>query len=661
VASAGPRPVVGVAGSGPVEASHGVVLGCAAGVAGIAAKGLLLRIGIDTFFLLLMLPVAAVAWRAGFPGGIAATAVAGLGDMWFFRPSPAVTPRLEDVVQLGAFLVVGITISVLAEVRRRSLAAARASQEAGSRARAEAESALERLTGLERFLERLASTTTPEQVADAVLRHAVPLVGAEAGGVVVFGDGRGRARVISGHPGTWQEVVVHEVPALADVLILGRSVWGALPDLGLPPALGSPDVLVPLQGGGPVIGALALRWSTGRPVDTAERAFVEAVAGQCGQALERSLLFDAERRHRRDAEASRREAIRLGDELGAVLQSIGEPILVVGPDGAVTLMNRAAELLVGPMSQIDELAARLGPPDEAGDLEPGQVREGRLAGTDRVVVVTVFGIRGRPSGSRVVALRDVTEIRRADEARDVFIGVLSHELRTPVTTILGGIDLLSRGVPEPERRALMDDVVAESERLRRLVEDVLVLSRFERRALRVEDEPVLVHHLVNTVAAGEGRRTDPAADIQVRLAPDLPPVRGDDAYLEQILRNLIGNAVKYGGGAGPVIVEAAPHDGLVEIVVADSGPGFPATDGDRLFELFYRSTRTSMKPGAGIGLFVARQLARSMGGELSARGRDGGGAEFVLSLRAFQTPDELRHRAAGARPIEVVAATDQPT
>jgi signal transduction histidine kinase len=91
--------------------------------------------------------------------------------------------------------------------------------------------------------------------------------------------------------------------------------------------------------------------------------------------------------------------------------------------------------------------------------------------------------------------------------------------------------------------------------------------------------------------------------------------------------------------------------------VSDAGPGFPADDADRLFELFYRSNRTASKPGAGIGLFVARQLARSMGGELSARPGPHGGAEFVLSLRAFSTPDELMPDARAPR-AAVAASSD---
>ncbi len=621
-----------------------IVVAIVAAAIGLVAKWLLARAGIDTLYLPLVLPVAAVAWRLGGPAGILTTLIAGLGDLWLFHPGSLTAPTRQDIIELGAFLIVGVTISGFAGLRLRTMRRAAATQEAGFRARAEAEQALERLAGLERLLERLGPATTPEQVADTILAHAVALVGSDAGAVVVLSSERGRARVFTaGERGpASSELVVHERRALADVLMLGRPIWQHAAGASVTTPAGDPQVIVPLRGRGPVIGALALHWRAAWSPDPPARGFVEAVASQCGQALERALLFDAERHLRRDTEQSREEAVRLRDELRAVLQSIGEPILVVAPSGTVTLANQAAELLLGPVADVDELRSRLRSVDGA-DLafDAGRVFEARLEGSDRVLRTTIFGVRGRPSGSRVLAIRDVTELRRAEEAREVFIGVLSHELRTPVTTILGGIDLLARDLPEPDRRVVMEDVAAESERLRRLVEDVLVLSRFERDAIQVEDEPVLVHHIVAATATQEAKRTDPPADVRVHIAGDLPPVRADATYLEQILRNLIGNAVKYGASAGPVTVGAESRGDRVEVTVADGGPGFPAADSERLFELFYRSDRTASKPGAGIGLFVARQLARSMGGELSARPRRGGGAEFVLSLRAFEAPEEL--------------------
>ncbi|HYM83770.1 MAG TPA: ATP-binding protein [Candidatus Dormibacteraeota bacterium] len=621
-----------------------VAVSVGAALLALAAKWALVRAGLELSYLPLVIPIAAGAWRGGVFGGVLAMAVAAVGDLWLFDRSMPLGPDSPGPIGLVTFLVVGTTISVLSELRLATLRAATSSREARERAQLEAGHAIDRLVGLEALLERLAPATTPDQVADIILGSAIPLVEAETGAVVVLTADRAHARALTPGDGSPRssDLAVHESGPLADVLLLGRSFWEPLADPPLPRLLDAPDALVPLRGRGPVIGALALRFRPAGGVAASDRAFIEAVASQCGQALERALMFEAERHLRRETETSREEAVRLRDELQAVLQSIGEPILVAGPSGEVTLANRAAEQLLGPVGRLEELRDRLHP--ESGDslgLEPGRTTEARVAGSDRVVRLTVFDVRGRPSGSRVIALRDVTDARHAEQAREVFIGILSHELRTPVTTILGGIDLLARRLADDDRRTVMDDVRAESERLRRLVEDVLVLSRLERDALQVEDEPVLVHHLLAAIATEEARRSDPEADIRVELGRELAPVRADGTYLEQILRNLVGNAVKYGAGYGPIHVTAALRGETVDVVVADRGPGFPDDDAERLFELFYRSSRTSSKPGAGIGLFVARQLARSMGGELTARPRPGGGAEFILSLRALAGPDEV--------------------
>jgi two-component system sensor histidine kinase KdpD len=179
----------------------------------------------------------------------------------------------------------------------------------------------------------------------------------------------------------------------------------------------------------------------------------------------------------------------------------------------------------------------------------------------------------------------------------------------------------------------------EAERLRRLIEDLLILSRFERRALEVGAEPVLAQRIVPGIAQREAGRHTPPATIRIALPQDLPPVHADPTYLDQVLRNLIGNAVKYGADFGPIEVSAEPLDEAVRIRVMDRGPGFPEEDAERLFELFYRASGTAAKPGAGIGLFAARQLARTMGGDLVANARQPTGAEFVLTLRVVDPED----------------------
>ncbi|HVA87804.1 MAG TPA: GAF domain-containing protein [Candidatus Saccharimonadales bacterium] len=231
---------------------------------------------------------------------------------------------------------------------------------------------------------------------------------------------------------------------------------------------------------------------------------------------------------------------------------------------------------------------------------------------------------------------------RAAAMREAFIGVISHELRTPITTIYGSTKVLARRdstLSEDQRREILADIEAEAERLRRIVEDLLVLSRAERGRLDVESEPVLIGHLLRRVAASEQTRW-PGATFAVEASADLPATRGEETYIEQVVRNLCGNAAKYGPPRGTVRIVADTDDLGVSIRVLDDGPGIDPAEADRLFSLFYRSATTAgQAPGAGIGLFVCRQLVEAMGGRIWAKARPEGGSEFGFTLATYATDD----------------------
>ncbi len=227
--------------------------------------------------------------------------------------------------------------------------------------------------------------------------------------------------------------------------------------------------------------------------------------------------------------------------------------------------------------------------------------------------------------------------------RRAFVGVLSHELRTPVTTIYGSSKVLGKlggRISDGTRREVLLDIEAESERLYRLVEDLLVLARFGDEPMVLGDEPVLLQRILPATLASEQNRW-PATHFELTMAPGLPTVRADPTYVEQVARNLLGNAAKYGQPGGQVrLVLERGGDGVgdeVVVRVRDDGPGFPAEETDRLFELFYRSPLTAgQASGAGIGLFVCRRLIEAMGGRIWATNAPDGGAEFGFTLRAFE-------------------------
>jgi PAS domain S-box-containing protein len=235
------------------------------------------------------------------------------------------------------------------------------------------------------------------------------------------------------------------------------------------------------------------------------------------------------------------------------------------------------------------------------------------------------------------------EERRAGEFREAFIDVISHELRTPITTILGLTQILARPGREDDlvsRAGLLEDVRAESERLHRLVEDLLVLSRAERGRLVIETEPLQPRRLLELVVGHEAAEL-PSIRVESRIEPDLPVVSGDPTYVQQIVRNLLGNAAKYTPPGTLVVVDARRNDGEVEVRVTDSGPGIPAKSIKRVFELFYRDPESARSAaGSGIGLFVCRSLVEAMGGRMWAVRPPEGGSEFGFSLRVLEVDDE---------------------
>ena len=225
----------------------------------------------------------------------------------------------------------------------------------------------------------------------------------------------------------------------------------------------------------------------------------------------------------------------------------------------------------------------------------------------------------------IVVIRDVTEARRREAIRETFIGVLSHELRTPVTTIFGGAKLLAREhttLDEETRRGIFQDIYEEAERLQRLVEDVVALNRFSDEVGEVGWEPVLLQRLVPGVVHSEeaplaGRDVRPRRRVGPADRDGRPDLRRAGRPQPAVERGEVRRRRVDGDGRRR---RRATTRSLVRVL--DDGPGFPPTRPTSLFDLFYRSPGTAgVASGAGIGLFVCSRLIRAMGGRIWASPR----------------------------------------
>lgn len=249
---------------------------------------------------------------------------------------------------------------------------------------------------------------------------------------------------------------------------------------------------------------------------------------------------------------------------------------------------------------------------------------------------TTFEMDGRPFELAVVS--DISWREEADQVRERFLGVLSHELRTPVTSIYGGTQLLlghGARLDEDTRTELLVSVAAESERLQRMIENLVALARIERGAEPSPGRPVLLDRVIRDLVDRE-RQLWPEVVIRLDISNPVQMVSAEEEYIGQIIRNLLSNAAKYGGVGSTIDVTLEDSDDEVLVTVRDNGPGIAAEESDKLFSLYYRAaTQAATAPGAGIGLFICKELVTLMGGRIWARSRPDGGAEFGFSLPAY--------------------------
>jgi signal transduction histidine kinase len=216
------------------------------------------------------------------------------------------------------------------------------------------------------------------------------------------------------------------------------------------------------------------------------------------------------------------------------------------------------------------------------------------------------------------------------EGQRRFVADASHELRTPLTTIRGNAGLLARGprLPPEVGEAAVRDIAAESDRMARLVDQLLTLARADA-GIRLERAPLQLDRLVEDVC-----RQAAAVHRDRRLTASAAPaaLTGDEHRLRQLLWILLDNAAAYTPAGGRIEAALRVEDGWARLTVADDGPGIPAAEQERVFERFYRLDRSRTGRGAGLGLAIARWIVEQHGGRILARGNAAGGATFHVDL-----------------------------
>jgi two-component system sensor histidine kinase KdpD len=237
---------------------------------------------------------------------------------------------------------------------------------------------------------------------------------------------------------------------------------------------------------------------------------------------------------------------------------------------------------------------------------------------------------------RVEAI-EAEALRRSEELKTSLLRAVSHDLRTPLTAIIAaGAALDSPSVTDSERHELSDAVVDEGQRLSRLVENLLDVSRLESGKAEPHREPIDLVDLLDAARESIGHHGDA---VRLALDDDLPTLRADPAQLERAFANLLENAVVHGEGQ-PVLVRSRLVGPRLVVRVVDRGPGIPENLRERIFEPFYRGAGAASGGGSGLGLAIARGFIEANGGEIEVESLPGQGTSFVVTF-AVPVPSEL--------------------
>lgn len=415
-------------------------------------------------------------------------------------------------------------------------------------------------------------------------------------------------------------------------------------------ALASCVVLALAGAAGVVVGEIAglkprpaLEWSL--PLLALAGACVIAVQVLARRAYQSKDILSALADSRAAVEALRQEKSRAEE----VLSEVADGIIIVGGEGEVTLFNRAAEEMFGARA----LRAR-SQSVEAAEFHPEIARlaadciagKGVLSSEVRLpgVPEKTIGIRAAPfSGSQagrvaLLLLHDLSEIRRHEKMQKEFVSNVSHELRTPITAVRATAEALLAGAKNDEDLVdrFLNTIVAESDRLSALIDDLMDLAKRDSGVTRMEKSEVSVQEAISRAFAP----VRPLAEQQqVTVTFEVPEgivIRADEIQLVQLVRNLLDNAVKYTPAGGCVNVSASLAGGEAAISVCDTGIGIPHGEVDRVFERFYRvdKARSRRLGGTGLGLAIVKDIVEAHGGRIEVDTQLGRGSTFTVRLPA---------------------------
>jgi PAS domain S-box-containing protein len=386
-------------------------------------------------------------------------------------------------------------------------------------------------------------------------------------------------------------------------------------------------MVVPLTAGGRRFGTLQLvSADPERLYDEEDLEFAEHLARRAAVAIDNARLYRAAQERARAA---------------LVVEHVGDGVVLVDREGVIRLWNPGAERITGLRAdevvgcRADDIFATwhsIAALAEAGGTHP-ETQPAEINGRELWLSVTGVGF---DEGS-VYAFRDLTAERAVEQLKSDFVATVSHELRTPLAAIYGAALTLQRDdvrLGEPQRTGLLEVIASESDRLARIVNDILWASRLESGTLRTTIERCNPVDLARSVVDAAAQYVPPNIHLSFEAPDETPLLAADPDKVRQVLGNLVDNAVKYSPEGGRVEVRVSVEADRVRFTVRDEGLGIPPPEHERIFEKFYRldPNLTRGVGGTGLGLYISRELVERMNGRIWVDSPGAGGSTFCVEL-----------------------------
>ena len=375
-----------------------------------------------------------------------------------------------------------------------------------------------------------------------------------------------------------------------------------------------------------------------------DRQTLSAFAAQAAIAVHNARLYQ--------------ETARERQRLDAIIENSGDGVMLLDPEQRITRFNRSLSLMTGISAEEavgqycnevlhlrdhfsdQEMPELVCPLDRCREgqrfsVEGDFVRDDSIRITLGITYSPLLDAEGQIVNI-IANVRDITHFREAEEMKSTFISVISHELKTPVALIKGYAGTLRREDAHWDEETVRDSMAVveeEADRLTQLIDNLLDASRLQAGEMQLSKTDVRLDYLAERLVSKFRTQSDQHT-FELNFEEDFPPIQGDQERLNQVLSNLISNAIKYSPEGGTITVSGRYDPDQVFVAVTDQGIGIAASEHDRIFDRFYRveSALSRRTQGAGLGLFLVKSVVEAHGGRIWVSSKPGTGSTFVVAL-----------------------------